>query len=88
MRTTFVLFGMLTVSILVSAVQAEDAQVPAPEQKDPVICKVQVVTGSLLPGPRICRTKSEWDELTRQDQQDFERTQNNGSVNTTAMPGG
>ena len=86
MRTTFVLFGMLTVSILGSAAQAEDAQAPA--AKDPVICKVQVVTGSLLPGPRICRTKSQWDELTRQDQEDFERTQNNGSVNTTAMPGG
>ncbi len=44
-----------------------------------IVCKEVEVTGSLLPGPRICRTKAEWDEIQRQSEATLRDVQDNGS---------
>jgi len=46
-----------------------------PEKADRIICKEVVVTGSLLPGPRICHTKAEWDDIQRQSELDLRKIQ-------------
>ena len=36
-------------------------------EQDKVVCKSETVIGSLLP-KRVCRTKAEWDQTTRDSQ--------------------
>jgi hypothetical protein len=55
------------------------AQTPAPASKpDPnqeVICEKQEVIGSRLQTKRVCRTRAEWADARREDQQYLERVQ-------------
>lgn len=48
-----------------SAEAAEPAQAMAHGARDPeaVTCRREVVTGSRVPGRRVCRTNREWEEL-------------------------
>jgi hypothetical protein len=58
--------------------QQPAASQPAPQQPDPdeIICRAgQPVTGSHLPGPRVCRTRAQWDQLQRDTQATIERAQ-------------
>ena len=49
------------------------------DQKSKIVCKEVQVTGSLLPGPRICHTKAEWAEIQRQSEATLRDVQDNGS---------
>lgn len=51
-----------------------------------VICKSELETGSLLPGPRICHTKAQWDEIARQAQQDLRNAQGNEPASMSSRP--
>jgi hypothetical protein len=50
--------------------------------KDPgeVQCKRFKVTGELIPGPKICHTRAEWEEIQRQSQMELERAQGVGTA--------
>jgi hypothetical protein len=54
--------------------------VSSDDQKSRIICKEVEVTGSLLPGPRICHTKAEWDEIQRQSEATLREVQDKGSI--------
>ena len=45
--------------------------------KDPneVLCRRLPVTGELTPGPKICHTRAQWDEIQHQTQREIERAQ-------------
>lgn len=49
------------------------------DKSNRIICKEMMVTGTLLPGPRICHTKAEWDEIQRQAEEELREVQDNGS---------
>ncbi|HZZ35314.1 MAG TPA: hypothetical protein VFE03_06280 [Caulobacteraceae bacterium] len=53
-----------------AAPKAEDTAKPSKPAYNPdeVVCKTSQVTGSRLGGHRVCRTRGEWDQQTRQDQ--------------------
>ena len=61
--------GLATASLLLFVSPAladpDTTSTPQPDANSRVICKEVEVTGSLLPGPRICHTKAEWDDMTR-----------------------
>jgi hypothetical protein len=42
-----------------------------------IVCKQFKVTGQLLPGPKVCRTRWEWGEVQRQAQAQTEKLQDN-----------
>jgi hypothetical protein len=56
---------------------------PQPDPNNRVICKEVEVTGSLLPGPRICHTKAEWDQISHDSQQNLRDVQDNGTNMTS-----
>jgi hypothetical protein len=67
-----------------SAVQARpapSATAASPQPRNPedkLVCRRMEETGSLLPGPRVCKTAWEWARI-RQDSRDYvEGTQHNG----------
>ncbi len=43
--------------------------------KDEIVCKRMQVTGQLLPGPKICHTRGEWEDMQRQSQYQVEQAQ-------------
>jgi hypothetical protein len=49
------------------------------DPKSRIVCKEVQVTGSLLPGPRICHTRAEWEDIQRQSQGTLRDVQDNGS---------
>lgn len=67
--------------LILAAVPAEASAATTPSTQssktvsDPhkVICKRLPTTGSRLDSERICMTKVEWAERTRQDQEDLKR---------------
>jgi hypothetical protein len=76
--------GLASASLLlfVSPALADPDTTSTPQQPDPnnrVICKEIEVTGSLLPGPRICHTKAEWDQISHESQQNLRDVQDNGT---------
>jgi hypothetical protein len=52
-----------------TAPKAEETAKPAKPAYNPdeVVCKTSQVTGSRLGGHRVCRTRAEWDQQTRED---------------------
>jgi hypothetical protein len=80
----FCVAALVTVSV--GAYGQETAQTGQGDQNksDRIICKEVVVTGSLLPGPRICHTKAEWDDIQRQSELDLRKLQDS----TLATHGG
>lgn len=87
MRST--VLAILTVTLSTLPVLADDTQTSPPAvapstQSDPnhVVCRAgQKPVGSMLPGPRICHTKREWDDLTEQSRRNLEMNQNKGYMN-------
>jgi len=80
--------GLATASLLffVGPALADPDTTPTP-QPDPgskIICKEIEVTGSLLPGPRICHTKAEWDQISHDSQQNLRDVQDNGTNMSTS----
>jgi hypothetical protein len=48
----------------------------APADMDEVVCRRMKVTGQLLPGPKVCRTRGQWVDMQKQSQYDVEQAQN------------
>ncbi len=44
---------------------------------DEIVCKRLQVTGQLLPGPKVCRTRGQWLDMQHQQQADLQRMQDN-----------
>ena len=44
------------------------------------ICRAEVITGTRLRGPRVCRTQREWDSTSEQAREDLTRSQNRQDV--------
>ncbi|MCW1428277.1 hypothetical protein [Novosphingobium sp. JCM 18896] len=42
---------------------------------DKLVCRRQVVVGSRLPGPKVCRTQAQWNSNNRDDQDAIRRAQ-------------
>jgi len=86
MRST--VFAILTVTLFTLPALADDTQTSpaaapsAQNNRNHVICRTgQKPVGSMLPGPRICHTKREWDDLTEQSRRNLEMNQNKGYMN-------
>jgi hypothetical protein len=75
--------AVLVGSASVAAAQTTTAGGPsnAPAQTEhktaqtEIVCKKTKVTGQLLPGPKVCHTRGEWEEMSRQSQYQLERVQ-------------
>ena len=79
--------GLATASLLLFVSPAladpDTTSTPQPDPNSRVICKEVEVTGSLLPGPRICHTKAEWDQISHDSQQNLRDVQDNGTNMTS-----
>lgn len=53
---------------LLAVVPAHADTAPPVPAKDKPICKTETVVGSLIPGPRRCHTRAEWEEHARAGQ--------------------
>jgi hypothetical protein len=90
MRST--VFAILTAALLTLPALADDTQTSPPAtapsvENDPnhVTCRSgQKPVGSMLPGPRVCHTKREWDDLREQSQRNLQMNQTRGL--TTGVP--
>ena len=52
---------------------------PAQRPADKIVCRSTENTGSLLPGPKVCKTRAEWEQI-RKDSRDYvEAGQHNGA---------
>jgi hypothetical protein len=57
---------LVSASAAFAASGQDQAKQPDPNE---IVCRAgQPVTGSLLPGPRVCHTRQEWDDMQRQTQ--------------------
>jgi hypothetical protein len=68
-----------------SSTAAAPAVVTATAKNDPneIQCKKMQVTGQLLPGPKVCHTRAQWEGIQRQSQEEAERAQDTpGSVSS------
>ena len=74
----------LLLSLSPALADPDTTATPQPDPGSRVICKEVEVTGSLLPGPRICHTKAEWDQISHDSQQNLRDVQDNG---TNMTPG-
>jgi hypothetical protein len=67
-----------------SAVQTQPAPAAAattaPQKAvDKLICRGTENTGSLLPGPKVCHTSTEWEQIRRDSRDYVEASQHNGA---------
>ena len=74
------LAGLLIMAVPALAAGPEAAPTTHPEARpddgaDKLVCRRQVVVGSRLPGPRVCRTQAQWDSNNRDDQDAIRRAQ-------------
>jgi Spy/CpxP family protein refolding chaperone len=61
--------------------QPPAAAQPTPQKPDPdeIICRAgQGQTGTRLPGPRVCATRAQWDQLQRDSQAETQHQQTMG----------
>jgi hypothetical protein len=91
------ILGLLVAAFLAAAnvAWADDATTtspPAPQaasrdDPDTVVCRAgQKPVGSMLPGPRVCHTKREWNQIQEQARRNLEMQQNRGME--AGRPGG
>lgn len=74
------LAGLLLATAPALAVEPEATPTSTPGAKpddgaDKLICRRQVVVGSRLPGPKVCRTQAQWNGNNRDDQDAIRRAQ-------------
>jgi hypothetical protein len=70
-RTVFA--AALAVAFVVPAAAADTPQGESPQSdKEKVICRREVVTGSIFP-KKICRTKAQWEAAEAQGRSDLDR---------------
>ena len=84
--------GLIVVSSLmaVNLAWAQDAttkataQMASHDDPDHVVCRSgEKPTGSMLPGPRVCHTQREWEDIRVQAQRGLELEQNHGMQSFT-----
>jgi hypothetical protein len=56
--------------------QGETTRVSVNNDPNQVVCRVERETGSLTRSSRVCRTRAQWDEATREVRRAVERAQN------------
>lgn len=56
------------------------APTPKPAQEDKLVCKRENPIGSRINTRRVCLKQSEWDEIARQAQQDWESSRNDRTI--------
>lgn len=66
--------------------QQSQQQVASASPAEQVICETEEETGSRLASHKICHTRSQWDQLRRDDRSAVERAQQQRSM--SANPGG
>lgn len=64
------------------AASTQAASNAAPAKPDPVICKRDETTGSRLPGPKECHTRSEWAQINGTGQDRLQMQAVPHSINT------
>jgi hypothetical protein len=78
-------FLALTIAGLLAstgAVMADPATDTAQDDPNRMVCRNgEPITGTRLPGPRVCHTQKQWDDMRIQSQQMLEKMQN-----TTILP--
>ena len=68
--------GLLIMAVPALAAKPEAAPAAKPDEgADKLVCRREVVVGSRLPGPRVCRTAAEWKGNSRDDQDAIRRAQ-------------
>ena len=81
-------FLLLALAFAVAAQPAQVAQAsearakPSREDPDRVICRRESVTGYLAMNKKICMTRKEWAERTRNAQEVGQRMQEGGTINS------
>ena len=61
-------FVALAGGALMAAPALADENASGKLDKDKLICKTETVVGSLIPGPRRCHTRVQWEEHSRAGQ--------------------
>jgi predicted secreted protein len=82
MLTGLLLLAQASTAMAPASTPAEAAAPPAAEQK--LICHSETIGASRIP-QRICRTKSEWDQIERQAEEDYKYNVNR-NFNTGNSP--
>ena len=82
--------GVLLAGLPALADPAQDSSTatvaPSQSDNDPdrIVCRApESVTGTRIPGHRICHTQQQWDELQKQAEQDLMQRQNMGEQSGT-----
>ncbi len=73
--------GMALVAMLAGTAFADPAAVVTPvastaPNPHELVCRHLPNTGSLLPGPKVCHERWQWDEIQRQSQEEMHKAQN------------
>ena len=78
---------MLLMSMLAMAAQAVPVSQPAAQAEDKVVCRMIQEPNSRIPS-RVCRKKSEWDQMARQTEDDLRSSRNQRTSGGMTVPGG
>lgn len=63
-----IMASLATLCLAQAPAFADDAPLATPVAKDKLVCKTETVIGSLIPGPRRCHTRAQWEEHARAGQ--------------------
>lgn len=60
----------------------------AKDPMDEMVCRKETLTGSRLGGKRVCLTRREWDQITRDSQDALRKTQDKSGAKNPSSGGG
>lgn len=78
---------MIVVSMLLAGAQAAPVAQPAAPAVDKVMCRMIQEPNSRIP-LRICRKKSEWEQIEREVQESLRSSRNQRTSEGMSVPGG
>ena len=84
MRILYIASMVSLVSVSAPAIAADGKD--GKYNPDKVVCKSVRLTGSRLPGERVCMTRKQWDEKARAAQKDTQETLNDAHGGAVPRP--
>ena len=82
-RFAVLILAFCTVAVPAQIAQAAEAKAtPSRDDPDRVICRREAVTGYLAMTKKVCMTRKEWAERTRNAQEVGQRMQEGGTINS------
>jgi len=81
---------LLAAPYAASAGDSQSAQTPksaSTDNGDKIVCKSEEVTGSRIPGRKICHTQRDWDDMTAAARRNTQDSQDRGDQQTPLRGG-